>query len=783
MGAYALIHEMGLEDYYALRSSPRGEFVGGSDQNLASLEDLEAAGVAVQHLPGGFDCVRLNVDGVHCAACSWLIERMQPSIHGLHSARVRLSDNSVELIYDPNQTNVSRIAKRFTGLGYGLSPWNEDPEFDAEVIQKQRTHWYRIAIAAFIAANSMWIGVALYAGESTGISKENETFLRWLGALLGLLAAAIPGRSIFQTAWHAILNRTPHVDIPVALALSIGTLGSIIGAASGYGHIYFDSLASLILLLLIGRYVQFRAQSKARTAVGRLMRWNTPIAKRVAPDGTTLAIPAERLKPGDIVRVEPGETIPADGTVQSGSSHLDTSLLTGETIPVSVKPLDRVVGGTSNLSARIEVNVTAAGSESRVGKLMAMVRDATTYRTPWIQAADRVGKWFVIVVLTLALLTWIGWTLRSGMGVATQHTMALLTIACPCALALAAPLVITIALGRNAKRHIWIREGDALERLATPGMLWLDKTGTLTLGKIHIHEWIGDEKWIPWAAAAELSIQHPIAAAIVRFADAYEFDPGDFQVTETQQRTGYGTTSRVNGSLVAIGNAPWMTELKIPIEGKFLQEADRIRGKGQSPIFIGVDQQLVGIVAAGDALRPDAVGTLQKIQSLGWKLGILSGDSPSVVEALTKSLAEQGVTFEAALGEKSPEEKLAVIQANREKNQGPVVQGPIVMVGDGVNDAAALAAADVGIAIRGNSDQSLAVAPIYIANPRISSVLELFEGAKNVVQGIRRCFIASLLYNTFTISLAVCGLIHPLIAALFMPLSGITVLAMAVRKR
>lgn len=789
MGAYAMIHELGLEDYYKLRNSSQGsQYVRESEHRIASLLDLEAAGVQVNHLPGGMDCVRLSVDGMHCAACSWLIERTQPTIRGLHSARVRMSDHSVELIYDPEQTNIARVASRLSKIGYELSPWQDDPDYNAEVTIRQREHWAGIALAAFLAANAMWIGVALYAGESTGISAGNEYFLRWIGAILGLLSALLPGRIFLQTAWQAIRSRSPHVDIPVAVSLCIGTAGSLIGAWYGSGHMYFDSLASLVLLLRIGRYLQFRAQSISRNSIAKLLRWNSQVAHRIDDNGNRHAIPATRLVPNDLIFVEPGGIIPADGIVEDGESSVDASLLTGETIPVLIHQGSPVIGGTTNLNSAIRVRVEAAGESSRVGKLMAMVREATTYRTPWIQSADRVGRWFVVVVLLLAVGTWIGWSAASNTTVATQHTMALLTIACPCALALAAPLVITIALGRAAKRQIWIREGDCLEKLANPGMLWLDKTGTLTLGRMHVHAWNGDERWLPAIAAIECSVHHPVASAIVRYCEAHDGSEnvGDAEhlanatlnvVAVTQER-GYGVKAHVDGKLMAIGNADWMERQSVTIRDQESNQALEIGNRGQTAIWVAFDGEVVGMFAVGDALRPDAAESLREIQSMGWNIGILSGDHAQVVEKIADNLREQGIKIDHVLGGQSPEDKLRVIRQSLSSESRQTV-----MVGDGVNDAGALAAADVGIAVRGNSEQSLAIAPVYIANPRLGSLVDLMRASQEVVVGIRRCFIASLLYNAITISLAIAGLIHPLIAALFMPLSGLTVLTMALNSR
>lgn len=784
MGAYALIHEMGLEDYYKLRTGTGSSLgVQESEQRNAVLYDLDAAGVKVNHLPGGLDCVRLSVEGMHCAACSWLIERLQPTIHGLYSARVRLSDNSVELIYDPLKTTVARVASRLSKIGYQLAPWQDDEEQSREVTLKQREHWMALAAAAFLAANAMWIGVALYAGESTGISSDNEYFLRWVGAVLGLLSAAFPGRIFFQTAWAAIKSKTPHIDIPVAIALLIGSASALYGAYSGVGHVYFDSLASFVLLLRIGRYLQFRAQSRARGSMTRLLRWHANIAKKKGPDDTVAIIPANRLKAGDVAIVEPGEIVPADGEILTGQSTIDMSLLTGETQPVVVEPGHLVVGGTTNLTSRVEMQVSASGEESRMGRLMAMVRDATTYRTPWIQAADRVSRWFVMIVLTLALLTFVGWSVMASVGIATGHTIALLTIACPCALALAAPLVVTIALGRAARQQIWIREGECLEKLAKPGMLWLDKTGTITMGRVHVHHWYGEEHWLPAIAALERSVYHPIATAIADYAKAYEDEDETVTATDVVQQQGYGVRGLVRGStiddaILFIGNEAWMRRCGITVTDRWRSQAVDIAQRGQSAIWVATDDIVVGLFAVGDAIRHDAVDTLRSLRHLGWKLGILSGDHPQVVERIAESLRHQGVELETVLGAQNPEDKLATVRRSREE-----LGLQVAMVGDGVNDAAALAAADIGIAVRGNTEQSLAAAPIYIANPRLSSLLELFLASKRVIRAIRNCFIVSLLYNTITISLAMSGLIHPLTAAIFMPLSGVSVLVLAMNAR
>lgn len=791
MGAYALIHEMGLEAFYSLRDQRSSEIAPvHPDKQSSVLADLDAAGVSVEHLADGLCRVRLAVDGLHCAACSWLIEKMQPNVPGWRSARVRMSDASLELIYDPQATSPLKIADRLSRIGYSLSPlesWEDEDRTDAMV---RREHWVGMAVAFFLAANSMWIAISLYAGESTGIAPSHERFLRIVGALLGLLAAVFPGRIFFRTAWESLRAGVPHVDIPVALGLAVGTLGSLVGAISGRGHIYFDSLASLVFLLRVGRYIQFRAQYRTGVSLSKLMRMNSVVASRIAPDGTRSSVPSHRLQKDDQVEVLPGQIVPADGVVIEGSTTVQTAFITGESRPVPLGVGQEVVGGSLNDQAPIRVRVTAAGNDSRIGMLSELVREASSQRTPLIQLADRIGGVFVWVVIGLSMVTFIGWTLVSGAGDGVVHTIALLTIACPCALALAAPLVITVTLGRAAREQIWIRDGNCLERLAQPGIVWFDKTGTLTYGDLRVINWDGPSDLLPHIAALETHSEHPAARAIRDYAleSVPQIDLRRFHVDEVIQSFGQGISGLVDGKRLRIG------VMDLPKEkrdhkgwnssgpGELSQRVELSSSVCQT-IHVWVEEVYVGQFKIGDRLRPEAIRALGHLQSRGWKLALLSGDRQDVVNQVAGQLREGvvregsgargGIEWVECRGGCSPEEKLAIIRES--KDHYPTT----VMVGDGINDAAALACADVGIAVRGSGENCLRHAPVYIPNSQLDAIARLVDASRNTVRGIHRCFAASLIYNTITISLAISGWIHPLIAAIFMPISGLTVLAMA----
>jgi P-type Cu2+ transporter len=782
MGAYAMIHELGLDDFYAIRGpSPTEPSPVRGVRRSDVLADLNAAGVPVERSSDGLCKVRLSVDGLHCAACTWLIESMQPNMPGLKSARVRMSDGTIELLYDPEVTQPHHVAQRLAKLGYALGPIDNTDDDSGVDIALRREHWIGMATAFFLAANAMWVGVSLYAGEASGMAPAHATFLRWVGALLGLLASLFPGRVFFRSAWESVRAGVPHVDVPVALGLAVGTIGSVVGAAVGTGHVYFDSLASLVFLLRVGRYIQFRAQYRTGLSIAKLLRMNSVVAQRVAADGSRQAVPSLRLQALDLVEVLPGQMVPADGVVVEGKSLIQTAFITGESHPVAVQVGSELVGGALNLHSPLTLRVTAAGDQSRMGRLSEMVRNATAHRTPLIQLADKIGGYFVLMVLGLSVATFAFWWWAADAGRAIEHTVALLTIACPCALALAAPLVITVALGRAARDKIWIRDGNCLEQLAAPGMLWFDKTGTLTFGDLRVLGWSGSEASLRQVAALEQQSNHPAARAIVAHAlsEFPEWDLTAHRVEDVEQAYGRGIRGRVDGCWVRVGS-----DARVDSDAARV-EADGVDRLSASPSSLGVHQRVeawvdgvhAGEFLLGDRERPDAIAALLGLQQRGWKIGILSGDRAAVVDSVSDHLRNEGVRLEESLGDCTPERKLEVILAS--KGRYPTT----VMVGDGINDAAALAAADVGIAIRGGGEACLRHAPIYIPSNQLWAMVRLLDASRNTVRAIHRCFAASLLYNAITISLAVSGWIHPLIAALFMPLSGLTVLTMAMTAR
>jgi Cu2+-exporting ATPase len=470
-----------------------------------------------------------------------------------------------------------------------------------------------------------------------------------------------------------------------------------------------------------------------------------------------------------VVEVRAGDSIPTDSQVLEGRSAVDQSLLTGESQAVAVGPGETVHAGTINLGARLLVRVRGGGDQTRVGRLMRLVEECSQRRAPIVLLADRIAGWFVLVVLLLAAATfglWLYWDVAQ----AVDHAVALLIVTCPCALGMATPLAITVALGRAARRQILIKGGEALEGLAGAGTAFLDKTGTLTAGRTRVLSWFGDESALPLVAALEQHSAHPIAVALVRFCrDRIELEEAALSDAESvQQVTGGGVAGQVDGREVVIGSARFVRDHRSAGDAEIDQAEQAAVADGATPVLVAVDNCIVAVAALGDPLREDAAAALAQLKQLGWHVRILSGDHPGVVQDVAARLH---VAATDAAGGAAPEDKVqAVQQAARE--------GRVLMVGDGVNDAAALSAATVGIAVHGGAEASLAAADVYLNRSGLMPIVDLIRAARNTMRTIRRTLAASLCYNALAASLAIAGYIDPLVAAILMPISSFTVLTL-----
>lgn len=772
--AYAIIREHDLADYYSLR-----ERIGGDSQSAAGrgsryeeMDDATFHELYVTASNTGTAHTEFYLEGVHCAACVWLIERLPQVLPGVVEARVHLTNATVGLTWQPNVIPLSRVAQTLDRLGYPPHPRTDDSRQTARR-RENRRQLGRLAVAAACAGNTMLIAVALYAGMFSGMEAEYRNLFRWFSALLGGLAVVWPGSVFFRGAWSAIRTRTPHMDLPVALGLGVGFVAGVFNTITGTGEVYFDSLSVLVFLLLVGRWIQFQQQQRAADSVA-IMHAVTPRTAHRVQQGDVRDVPVEALQTGDIIVIGPGETIPVDGTILLGSSTIDQALLTGESTPIRATQGDELTAGAVNLSATIRLQVTATGYDSRIGKLARMVEEAALTKAPIVQIANRVGGYFVVVVMLLALGTAIYWS-SAGLNTSLERAVALLIVACPCALALATPLALAVAQGRAARRSIVIKGGEALERLSKPGRIWLDKTGTLTEGHMTVRHWQGPEDIRPLLATLESQASHPIATAIVAAAreSSASSTLDEPQVEEFEQVQGAGIQGLVNGRELIAGSQALLRSHEIELTIEEQQQLAVVVSEGLTPVLVAVDGHFSSLLGVGDQLRADAAPAVRDLLARGWQLGILSGDHPDIVQQVA---AQVGLENADVFGGVTPEEKLAIVKDS-------LRDSTVVMVGDGVNDTAALAAATVGVAVHGGAEVSLDAAAVYLGREGLTPLVELVDGAHATVRVIYRNFAASLSYNVVAVGLAATGWINPLVAAVLMPLSSLTVVGLSLGSR
>jgi Cu2+-exporting ATPase len=537
----------------------------------------------------------------------------------------------------------------------------------------------------------------------------------------------------------------------------------------------------------VGRFLQQRAQRAAGDSAELLHSLSPRSARVLDPDGTAREVPAESLVPGALLEVRAGETLAADGLVTEGRSELDLSLLTGESRLAPARPGDRVFAGTVNRAGLLRVEVERSGEVTRLAQLVREVERGARRRAPVVALADRLAGGFVAVVLALAAVTFAIW-LHRGAAFATDQAIALLIVTCPCALALATPLAVTVAIGRAARAGILVKHGAALEALARPSRLVLDKTGTLTEGRAVLVRWRGPEDLRPLVLALERHVTHPLAIALRQAWPAIETPPArDVTVT-----IGGGVEGEVSGRRLVVGSpafvaervgagddvasaggAPASAAAGLDRDGGERPAPEPLGRPGETPVLVAVDGRIEARAWFADAIRADAPEALARLRARGWRTRLLSGDDPVVVAEVGTRL---GFAGDERRGGASPEDKLAEIEKL-------AAHGPVVMVGDGVNDAAAIARATVGVGVHGGAEASLAAADVFLARPGLAGLVALTEGAARTLRVIRRNLAFSIAYNLLGAGLAIAGLVNPLVAAILMPASSLTVVIASWRSR
>lgn len=770
---YELLHSEGFEAYYAMRDQLPETPASTAVSSYEEYDDPAFLERQARPQPEGRLACDLYLEGVHCAACLWVVEKAMAREPGVAEARLNFTRSRLRLVFDPATARLSRLAQRLAKLGYPSHPARQNAE--TAYRSESRKLLIRIGIAGAVAGNVMLLAFALYGGWATGMEAAHRAFFRWTSLIVTLPAVLYAAWPFYRSAWAGLRGGVLHMDLPISIGILAGFVSGVIHTVTGSGDIYFDSVCALIFLLLVGRRLQLHQQRRASESSELLYALTPSSARRLRPDGDAERVPLEAIRPGDRIEVRPGETLPTDAVVETGRSAVDQSLLSGESLPVSVREGDEVWGGTVNLVDRLVVVATQTVETSRVGHIASMVAQASDSKAPLVQLADRVAGWFVGTVLLLAAGTYALWS-QLDPAHAIDHTVALLVVSCPCALGLATPLAMTAAIGKAAREGILARSGAALERLGRlrQGQLFIDKTGTLTYGRMRVVAFEGDASVLDLVRAAETGTSHPVGRALLDHAREHAEGTAcadDVELVDGGIRamvcTGDGTAVPV-----VIG-APSALLHHALAPSELNEEVLTWTRNAWTPVWVAVGGRIRARFAVADQLRPEARSILKRLQAQGLRPSILSGDHPVVVRAVGRQL---GLPADSCIGGLLPEEKWNRIEAARG-------EGTVVMVGDGVNDAAAIAAADVGIAVHGGAETCFAAADVFLSKPGISTLDTLLRGARRTVGVIRTNILFSLAYNVLGATLAITGLLNPLVAAVLMPLSSLVVVTNSFRFR
>ena len=695
----------------------------------------------------------LAVEGVTCGACIGRIEGAVKQLPGIAEARLNYTNRRLHVVWAGGAFEPGRIVETLEANGYHGHPFvplRAEEEAAAEARRLTRC----LGVAGFAAMNIMLLSVSVWSGNASDMTGETRDFFHWASALIALPAAAYAGRPFFQSAWRALKARTTNMDVPISIGVILALAMSLVETAHHAREAYFDSAIMLLFFLLTGRALEHAMRRRTRAVAGNLAALKADAAHRFS-GGEVVTVPVAALRAGDKLLVKPGERVPADGTIASGRSEVDESLITGETARRRIAPGDTVYAGSLNYDGALTLTVTAAGGASLIDEIEKLLEKAASARSRAMRLADRASRIYAPVVHATAALTCIGWLLAgASWHDAIVTAIAVLIITCPCALALAIPAVQVVASGALFRSNVILNAGDAIERLAEADTVIFDKTGTLTLPEPRV---VGadtiDPATLQMAARLALSSRHPLANAVAR--EAATRVPYEGAVEEP----GRGVRAIVDGVEARAGSA------------EFCGAPELAALPGLSHIYFTYGERAAAIAVA-QTLRPDAVETIARLRALGLDLRILSGDRPEAVRPVATALGID--KWGAAL---KPADKIGLIEDLKREGRR------VLMVGDGLNDAPALAAAHVSLSPISAADLTQAQADAVFLGERLAPVAEAVVVARRARALMGQNLWLAVVYNAVAVPIAIAGLVTPLIAALAMSGSSLLVTLNALRAR
>lgn len=736
---------------------------------------------------------QLQLSGMACAGCARSVEKVLQRAEGVVSCEVSFAAEQASLHYDDCATDLETLARIVEKAGYGAQAIaGMDAEtIDEETAQREakQTEMKRKLAVAGVASILLMLGMLPHMFEIHALA--------WLGNPWVQLVLTTPvlfwcGEMFFRGAAAALKRKTADMNTLIALGTGVAYFYSVVAtvfpqalASRGIeAGVYYETAAVIIAFILLGRWLESRARSQTSEAIRQLIGLQAKTA-RVMRDRTFIKVPIEAVRVGDIVLVRPGEKVPVDGEILEGTSTVDESMVTGEAIPVAKTVGDEAISGTLNQTGSFQMRATRTGKDSTLAQIVQLVREAQASKAPIQQLADQVTAWFVPAIIGIAIATFSLWMgLAGDLTLALVSTVGVLIVACPCALGLATPTSIMVGTGVGAKRGILIRDARSLELAHRLQTIVLDKTGTLTQGKPTVTDFEtlsgqNERELLRFVAAIEQQSEHPLAEAIVHYAIDRGIDPGCVPpIAEFEAIPGHGVQGKVEGCYIQIGTQHWLEQSNITTES-WQENADRFSRDAKTTVWIAIDGKVVGILALFDRLKPNAKEAVMRLRRAGLEIIMLTGDNPTTAEAIASQVAIRRVFARVR-----PADKAAKIEQLQQEGKR------VAMVGDGINDAPALACADVGMAIGTGTDIAISASDITLISGDLQGIATAIELSRATLHNIQQNLFFAFCYNVAAIPIAA-GLFYPLtgwllspaIAGAAMALSSVSVVTNALRLR
>ncbi|MGX7372745.1 heavy metal translocating P-type ATPase [Aerococcus sanguinicola] len=762
------------------------------DEERLKPQDIAAEVTdAGYHLELAEDKETFAITGMSCASCAQSIERAVSALDGVEAANVNLATEEMQVVYDSGQVSSQAIVQAVEETGYQAQTKSTVKRADKQEAKDTQIQglWRRFIWSAVFALPLLYLAM----GDMVGLPVPSflDPMAHPLAFALTQLALVLPvlilNREFFTTGFKALFKGHPNMDSLVALGTSAAVLYSLFstwqisqGDGSYAMRLYYESAGVILTLITLGRYFENVSKGKASEAIQKLMDL-APETARLVRDGQVVEVSVDQLQPGDILQVRPGEKIPVDGEIIKGQSAVDESMITGESMPVDKQVGDSVVGASINSNGSFQMKASKVGKDTSLAQIVRLVEEAQGSKAPIARLADKVSGVFVPVVIVLAVVSALAWWLIGGesWNFAITILVSVLIIACPCALGLATPTAIMVGTGKGAENGVLFKSGDALETAQEVTTIVFDKTGTITEGKpvltdLETYSELSPEDVLRLSASAEQGSEHPLAQAIIE--GAQEADLTLEESDDFEALSGRGIRVRLDGQALYLGNAQLMAEQGVDTEAA-AEQMDRLAAEGKTPMLLARNQELLGLVAVADTVKEDSQAAIQALHEMGLKVVMLTGDNRRTAEAIGRQ-----VGIDQVISEVLPEDKTQQVA----KLQGQ--DHKVAMVGDGINDAPALAQADVGIAIGSGTDVAIESADIVLMRSSLLDVPTSIELSRATIKNIKENLFWAFAYNVLGIPVAM-GVLHifggpllnPMIAGAAMSFSSISVLLNALR--